>query len=101
MTADLTIAPVGKPLWRRVAEFPLVTMVLALAVLALALGLVGAAMMQMPTENLSEDGSAILTGLGLPPTNWSFATWARTPVTICRSMRAFTMFGAARWARRY
>lgn len=56
----------SKPWWRKVGEFPLVAMVLALLVLALGLGLVGAFMVQLPVESLGENAGAIITGILIP-----------------------------------
>lgn len=58
-----SVAPLAKPLWRRIIEFPLVAMVLALALLALALGLMGFGLAQLPLENLSEPTLETVYGL--------------------------------------
>lgn len=62
MDETITAEP-RKPWWRKVGEFPLVAMLLAIAVLALALGLVGAITIQLPVESLGENAIAVITAI--------------------------------------
>ncbi len=54
--------PPAKPLWRRIVEFPLVALLLAIATLVLVLGLFAFAMEQLPLERLPEP---VLSAIGV------------------------------------
>jgi len=55
-----------KPLWRRIVDFPLVAMVLSLAILILVLGLAtAAAAMLLPKDTIGEGAIPVVNGLGV------------------------------------
>lgn len=55
-----------KPLWRRIVEFPLVAMVLAILAVVLGLGLLSLAATPLPLENLPENTLIVMNGLAVP-----------------------------------
>ena len=61
-TATVTV----KPLWRRIVDFPLVTMVLALGILVLTLSVVATAVAAVTQDDLSETTSDIAGGTLVP-----------------------------------
>ena len=63
MEATTEFAPVAKPLWKRITEFPLVAMVIALALLAGTVSLAGLGFRQLPHWGIPDATRQMIAGL--------------------------------------
>ena len=85
MTSDIQ----DRPLWRRIADFPLVAMVIAVALLVGTVWLAGKGIRQLPYWGIPDASRQMIAGLGgrrdwsLRSINWRSASWANSRATIC------------------